>query len=116
MLRTTLTPSGFLHEYVKSPLISLFLPPCTLGSAASSSAKSHKFRTEGWKDGSGSIKMGSIYLDHAPWTSRVEFPCPFTRYLVPSDTLECSGPVAAAVRAAGYTSEEGEEGSGVEEE
>ena len=42
------------------------------------------------------------------------------RYLVASDALERSGPVAAAVRAAGYLSEdeegEEEEGSSVEEE
>ena len=42
------------------------------------------------------------------------------RYLVASEQMERSGPVAAAVRAAGYTSEdeaeEEEEGSSVEEE
>ena len=43
------------------------------------------------------------------------------RYLVASDALERSGPVAAAVRAAGYLSEEEEgedeeEGSSIEEE
>ncbi|KAG6880576.1 hypothetical protein C0992_003512, partial [Termitomyces sp. T32_za158] len=41
------------------------------------------------------------------------------RYLVASEHMERSGPVAAAVRAAGYTSEDDdelEEGSSVEEE
>ena len=41
------------------------------------------------------------------------------RYLVASEQMERSGPVAAAVRAVGYTSEEeeeDEEGSSVEEE
>lgn len=136
-----LTPSGFLHEYSSSdpmlgtsPLFSLFLPLCTLGPAASSSAKSHKFHIEGRKDGAGSIKTGSLRIgrrsqyawsfrarsheDMMEWWNDVRMLC--ARYLVASDALERSGPVAAAVRAAGYLSEEEdaeeEEGSSVEEE
>jgi len=53
------------------------------------------------------------------WWNDVRMLC--ARYLVASDALERSGPVAAAVRAAGYLSEdeegeEEEEGSSVEEE
>ncbi|KAI0247704.1 hypothetical protein BJV78DRAFT_1243433 [Lactifluus subvellereus] len=136
-----LTPSGFLHEYSSSdpmlgtsPLFSLFLPLCTLGPAASSSAKSHKFHIEGRKDGAGSIKTGSLRIgrrsqyawsfrarsheDMMEWWNDIRMLC--ARYLVASDALERSGPVAAAVRAAGYLSEEEdveeEEGSSVEEE
>jgi PH domain len=137
-----LTPSGFLHEYSSSdpaqantPLFSLFLPLCTLGPAASSSAKSHKFHIEGRKDGAGSIKTGSLRIgrssqhawsfrarsreDMMEWWNDVRMLC--ARYLVASDALERSGPIAAAVRAAGYLSEEEdgeeeEEGSSIEEE
>jgi len=51
------------------------------------------------------------------WWNDIRMLC--ARYLVASDALERSGPVAAAVRAAGYASEEDEgeeEGSSVEEE
>jgi hypothetical protein len=136
-----LTPSGFLHEYsssdpatANSPLFSLFLPLCTLGPAAGATAKSHKFHIEGRKDGAGSIKTGSLRIgrpgqhawsfrarsheDMMEWWNDVRMLC--ARYLVASDSLERSGPVAAAVRAAGYASEEEEEGEGegssVEEE
>ena len=137
-----LTASGFLHEYsssdpaqATSPLFSLFLPLCTLGPAASSSAKSHKFHIEGRKDGAGSTKTGSLRIgrrsqfawsfrsrshdDMMEWWNDIRMLC--ARYLVASDALERSGPVAAVVRAAGYLSEEEEgeeeeEGSSVEEE
>lgn len=137
-----LTPSGFLHEYSSSdpaqaisPIFSLFLPLCTLGPASSSSAKSHKFHIEGRKDGAGSIKTGSLRLgrrsqhawsfrarsheDMMEWWNDTRMLC--ARYLVASDALERSGPIAAVVRAAGYLSEEEEggeeeEGSSVEEE
>ncbi len=137
-----LTPSGFLHEYSSSdsaqaisPLFSLFLPLCTLGPAANSSAKSHKFHIEGRKDGAGSIKTGSLrsigrrsqhawsfrarsHEDMMEWWNDIRMLC--ARYLVASDALERSGPIAAAVRAVGYLSEEEEgeeeEGSSVEEE
>lgn len=148
-----LTPAGFLHEYASSdpaladkPLFSLFLPMCTLGPPSSPSARSHKFHIEGRKDGSGSTKTGSFRAligggnnsnrtsgGHAwafrtrshdemmEWWNDIRMLC--ARYLVASESMERSGPVAAAVRAAGYTSEdegetEGEdgEGSSVEEE
>ncbi len=100
----------------------------------SSGAKSHKFHIEGRKDGEGSIKTGSLRIgrrtqlawsfrsrshdDMMEWWNDIRMLC--ARYLVASDSLERSGPVAAAVRAVGYLSEEegeeGEEGSSVEEE
>ncbi|KAJ7772839.1 hypothetical protein DFH07DRAFT_801688 [Mycena maculata] len=144
-----LTPAGFLHEYASSdpmapggrePLFSLFLPMCTLGPPSSASGKSHKFHIEGRKDGSGTTKGGSVRRslsfsrlrggDHAwsfrarsredmmEWWNDIRMLC--ARYLVASEQMERSGPVAAAVRAAGYVSEEEdgetEEGSSVEEE
>ncbi|KAI0293506.1 hypothetical protein B0F90DRAFT_1913423 [Multifurca ochricompacta] len=136
-----LTPSGFLHEYTSSdsaqansPFFSLFLPLCTLGPAANSNAKSHKFHIEGRKDGAGSTKTGSLRIgrpsqhawsfrarsheDMMEWWNDIRMLC--ARYLVASESLERSGPIAAAVRAAGYVSEEEEgeeeEGSSVEEE
>ncbi|KAF7375396.1 PH domain-containing protein [Mycena sanguinolenta] len=136
-----LTPAGFLHEYASSdpmapggrePLFSLFLPMCTLGPPSSASARSHKFHIEGRKDGSGTTKSGSAERgDHAwsfrarsredmmEWWNDIRMLC--ARYLVASEQMERSGPVAAAVRAAGYVSEEEEEGetdegSSVEEE
>ncbi|KAH8977583.1 hypothetical protein EDB86DRAFT_3109469 [Lactarius hatsudake] len=101
--------------------------------AAGSSAKSHKFHIEGRKDGTGSIKTGSLRVEHPgqhawrfrtrphedimEWWNDVRVLC--ARYLAASDALERSGAVAAAARAAGYVSEEEEdeeEGSSVEEE
>ncbi|KAH8979972.1 hypothetical protein EDB86DRAFT_3088328 [Lactarius hatsudake] len=101
--------------------------------AAGSSAKSHKFHIEGRKDGTGSIKTGSLRVEHPgqhawrfrtrphedimEWWNDVRVLC--ARYLAASDALERSGAVAAAARAAGYVSEEeedSEEGSSVEEE
>ena len=62
-----LTPAGFLHEYASSdpavadrPLFSLFLPMCTLGPPSPPSTKSHKFHIEPRKDGTGSVRTGSI--------------------------------------------------------
>lgn len=136
-----LTPAGFLHEYSTSdplsaassmPVFSLFLPACTLGPPSSASSKSHKFHIEGRKDGSGMTKGSSFKFlssqhawtfrarsreDMMEWWNDIRMLC--ARYLVASDELERSGPVAAAVRSAGYVSdEEGEEeeGSSVEEE
>ena len=132
------------------PLFSLFLPMCTLGPPSSSSGKSHKFHIEGRKDGTGSTKTGSLrslagsitgrgsknngsitggghawafrarsHDDMMEWWNDIRMLC--ARYLVASESVERSGPVAAAVRAAGYTSEEEgeddeEDGSSVEEE
>ncbi|RDX41838.1 hypothetical protein OH76DRAFT_1411753 [Lentinus brumalis] len=146
-----LTPAGFLHEYASSdpaladkPLFSLFLPMCTLGPPSSQSAKSHKFHIEERKDGTGTTHSGSFkslrnsitrrgngsgrawsfrarsHEDMMEWWNDIRMLC--ARYLVASEQMERSGPVAAAVRAAGYTSdEEGveeteDEGSSVEEE
>lgn len=140
-----LTPAGFLHEYASSdpvaastPLFSLFLPACTLGPPSSSSARSHKFHIEGRKDGSGSTKTGGLSRlsisrsqhawsfrarsreDMMEWWNDIRMLC--ARYLVASESMERSGPVAAAVRSAGYVSEEEDEedeedeGSSVEEE
>ncbi|KAJ6622223.1 hypothetical protein B0H10DRAFT_2162837 [Mycena sp. CBHHK59/15] len=134
-----LTPAGFLHEYGSSdpnapggrePLFSLFLPMCTLGPPSGAAAKSHKFHIEGRKDGSGTTKGGSPPArgrhawsfrarsreDMMEWWNDIRMLC--ARYLVASEQMERSGPVAAAVRAAGYVSEEEEtdEGSSVEEE
>jgi hypothetical protein len=145
-----LTAAGFLHEYGSSdpmspngrePLFSLFLPMCTLGPPSAASAKSHKFHIEGRKDGSGTTKGGSVRRslsisrlrggEHAwsfrarsredmmEWWNDIRMLC--ARYLVASEQMERSGPVAAAVRAAGYVSEdedgeETDEGSSVEEE
>ena len=140
-----LTAAGFLHEYPTSdpthigthaPAFSLFLPACTLGPPSSSSAKSHKFHVEGTKDGMGLIHGGSIRRsvmgiktgahawafrarsreDMMEWWNDIRMLC--ARYLVASEQMERGGPVQAAVRSAGYASEEEEEeeeGSSVEE-
>ncbi|RDB30211.1 Cytoskeletal signaling protein slm1 [Hypsizygus marmoreus] len=137
-----LTAAGFLHEYASSdpathegqnPMFSLFLPACTLGPPSAANAKSHKFHIEGRKDGTGTTKTGSFKLltggqhawsfrarsreDMMEWWNDIRMLC--SRYLVASEQMERSGPVAAAVRAAGYVSEEEDEedeGSSVEEE
>lgn len=138
-----LTPAGFLHEFPSSdptsrvtPIFSLFLPACTLGPPSSArNDKSHKFHIEGRKDGTGtlsnsfsnSLRIGKnqhAYTFRArshdelmEWWNDVRMLC--ARYLVASEQMERSGPVAAAVRAVGYTSEEEEEeeeGSSIEEE
>ncbi|KAK1223268.1 hypothetical protein PQX77_013856 [Marasmius sp. AFHP31] len=139
-----LTPAGFLHEFSSSdhnvaptPVFSLFLPACTLGPPSDGKKGSHKFHIEGRKDGTGSTKGGSIKRslslkrgggEHAwsfrarsredmmEWWNDVRMLC--ARYLIASESIERSGPVEAAVRAAGYVSEEELEsdGSSVEEE
>lgn len=144
-----LTPAGFLHEYSNSdittytsnatPIFSLFLPACTLGPPSTTGAKSHKFHIETTKEGSGTTKSGlSIRStlrgktgghaysfrsrsreDMMEWWNDIRMLC--ARYLVASEQMERSGPVAAAVRSAGYVSEseeeyEDEDGSSIEEE
>ncbi|TDL25559.1 hypothetical protein BD410DRAFT_784573 [Rickenella mellea] len=137
-----LTPSGYLHEYSSSdptaritPIFSIFLPACTLGPpTAANSTKSYKFHIELKKDGTGSTKTASIrerlsggghaysfrarsHDDMMEWWNDIRMLC--ARYLVASEQMERSGPIAAAVRSAGYLSEdeeEEEEGSSVEEE
>jgi hypothetical protein len=131
-----LTPAGFLHEYASSdpsssggliPMFSLFLPACTLGPPSSASAKSHKFHIEGRKDGTGTTKTGSFRVpltggqhawsfrsrsreDMMEWWNDIRMLC--ARYLVASEQMERSGPIAAAVRSAGYASEDEDEGEG----
>ncbi|KAF8313518.1 uncharacterized protein EI90DRAFT_3147719 [Cantharellus anzutake] len=135
-----LTPAGYLHEYTSSdplaqnlPSFSLFLPACTLGPPSSAStARSHKFHIEGKKDASGLERKGSILGKRAPhaYTFRArshedmmewwnDLRMLVARYLVASEAIDRSGPVAAAVRSAGYASEDEEdeeEGSSIEEE
>ncbi|KAI0346209.1 hypothetical protein BDW22DRAFT_1368551 [Trametopsis cervina] len=144
-----LTAAGFLHEYASSdpaqsdhPTFSLFLPMCTLGPPSAPGAASHKFHIEGRKDGTGTVKTGSFrnfagtltgrkgngpawtfrgrsHDDMLEWWNDIRMLC--ARYLVASESMERSGPVAAAVRAVGYVSEDDgedseEDGSSVEEE
>ncbi|KIJ51100.1 hypothetical protein M422DRAFT_158921 [Sphaerobolus stellatus SS14] len=134
-----LTPAGYLHEFPNSdpknsltPTFSLFLPSCTLGPPSSPGKdKSHKFHIEGKKDGTGTTRGGSILgrREHAytfrarshnemlEWWNDIRMLA--ARYLVASEQVERSGPIAAAVRSAGYLSEdtEGEdEGSSFEDE
>jgi len=133
-----LTPAGFLHEFAtsdpaapggQSPTFSLFLPACTLGPPSPQGSRSHKFHIEGRKDGTGATKTGSFRLnsgiawsfrsrsreDMMEWWNDIRMLC--ARYLVASEQIERDGPVAAAVRAVGYTSEDEEEvpSSGEEE-
>lgn len=140
-----LTPAGFLHEFSTSdpsqsgsqtPIFSLFLPACTLGPPSTPSSKSHKFHIEGRKDGTGTTKHGSFKLpmtgsqhawsfrsrsheDMMEWWNDVRMLC--ARYLVASEQMDRGGPVEAAVRSAGYISDEDEEeeeedGSSVEQD
>jgi hypothetical protein len=136
-----LTPAGYLHEYGSSdpltqtgPIFSLFLPACTLGPPSSATtAKSHKFHVEDKKDASGMMGKSGIIgkrSSHAftfrarsheelmEWWNDVRMLV--ARYLVASESIERSGPIAAAVRTAGYLSEdedeEEDEGSSIEEE
>ena len=138
-----LTPAGFLHEYAsadpashagQTPVFSLFLPACTLGPPSPPTAKSHKFHIESRKDGMGTTKTGSFRVhlggghyawsfrarsreDMMEWWNDIRMLC--ARYLVASEQMERSGPIEAAVRSAGYVSEEEdatEDGSSVEEE
>ncbi|EIW83622.1 hypothetical protein CONPUDRAFT_80291 [Coniophora puteana RWD-64-598 SS2] len=140
-----LTPAGFLHEYASAdskasghyaPVFSLFLPACTLGPPSTTSSKTHKFHIEGRKDGTGTIKSGSFKLpmqggqvawsfrsrsreDMMEWWNDIRMLC--ARYLVASESMDRGGPVEAAVRSAGYLSdeedeEEDEEGSSIEED
>ncbi|KAK2464146.1 hypothetical protein APHAL10511_003839 [Amanita phalloides] len=125
-----LTPAGFLHEFATSdpaapggatPIFSLFLPACTLGPPSSANSRSHKFHIEGSKNGTGTTKTGSFRRNYGvawnfrarsredmmEWWNDIRMLC--ARYLVASEQIERDGPVAAAVRAAGYLSGEEEE-------
>jgi hypothetical protein len=133
-----LTAAGFLHEYSSSdpaapggstPMFSLFLPACTLGPPSSVSGKSHKFHIEGRKDGSGTTKTGSLRRltqsgshawsfrarsreDMMEWWNDIKMLC--ARYLVASEQMDRSGSVAAAVRSAGYLSEDEDDEDGTD--
>jgi hypothetical protein len=97
-------------------------------------SKSHKFHIECKKEAVAAGKTSSIFgRNHHAWTFRArshdamiewwnDLRMLVARYLVASEQIERSGPVAAAVRAAGYTTEDEEEmtdeeeGSSIEEE
>ncbi|KAG8728177.1 hypothetical protein FRC12_021960 [Ceratobasidium sp. 428] len=127
-----LTPAGYLHEFVSSdphvrqtPQFSLFLPACTLGPPSSAkTARSHKFHIESKTEKDGPAKSGLAsragsllhrnqhaytfrarsHEDMMEWWNDVRMLV--ARYLVASEQLERTGPVEAAVRSAGYLSEE----------
>jgi len=132
-----LTPAGFLHEFPSSdptasqlPTFSLFLPTCTLG-PPSHTANGHKFHIEGRKDGTGTTKSktgslrGLIPIGHnkdtakawsfrarsrddlMEWWNDIRMLC--SRYLIASEMVDRTGPVEAAVKAAGYNSEDYDE-------
>jgi hypothetical protein len=131
-----LTAAGFLHEYASSdplsadgnmPVFSLFLPTCSLGPPSSTSAKSAKFTIDG-KDGmsskSGTLRILKRNKEHA-WIFRSQNRATMMEWwnaIRPFCTIDpltgkqkdMSGPVAAAVRYAGYKN--GEEDSTDEEE
>lgn len=141
-----LTPAGYFHEFVssdphvrQSPQFSLFLPACTLGPPSSAkTARSHKFHIESKTEHDGPKASGLMgragsllgrnqhaytfrarsHEEMMEWWNDIRMLV--ARYLVASEQLERSGPVAAAVRSAGYLSEDEEsgeeEGSSVEEE
>ncbi|CAD6906151.1 unnamed protein product [Tilletia controversa] len=140
-----LTPAGYLHEHGSSdpqrhptPELSLFLPECTLGAPATMAAKSHKFHIEGRKvtgnqsavpnKGFAGLGMGREHAytfrarshdEMMEWWNDIKQLSKV--YLTTSEQMDRSGPVPAAVRAAGYRSEDEEseeegEGSSIEEE
>jgi len=140
-----LTPAGYLHEHGSSdptrhpnPELSLFLPECTLGAPSTMAAKSHKFHIEGRKVSGGQSAIANkgfaglgMGREHA-YTFRARSHDEMMEwwndikqlskvYLTTSEQMDRSGPVPAAVRAAGYRSEDEEEdeegeGSSVEED
>ncbi|KAK0518661.1 hypothetical protein OC834_007654 [Tilletia horrida] len=140
-----LTPAGYLHEHGSSdptrhptPELSLFLPECTLGAPSTMAAKSHKFHIEGRKvtggqsaipnKGFAGLGMGREHAytfrarsheEMMEWWNDIKQLSKV--YLTTSEQMDRSGPVPAAVRAAGYRSEDEDEdeegeGSSVEEE
>ncbi|GAA5896571.1 hypothetical protein JCM8208_004236 [Rhodotorula glutinis] len=135
-----LTPAGYLHEYPSSdlskhpnPELSLFLPECTLGAPTNPQSRSHKFHIDGKKSIGGDVgqKSGLFALDTS-FTFRARSHDEMLEwwndakqlskvYLTASEPFDRSGPVPAAVRAAGYISEDEDEyetdegGSSVEE-
>ncbi|KAL1720181.1 hypothetical protein EV715DRAFT_250513 [Schizophyllum commune] len=141
-----LTPAGFLHEYASSdpnapggqtPTFSLFLPACTLGPPAPPTSRSHKFHIESSTEGGGGVgpagkvsglraslsMKGSAHAwtfrcrsreEMMEWWNDIRMLC--ARYLVASEQMERSGPVAAAVRSVGYNSEDEEEEEELEDD
>ncbi|KAF9522447.1 hypothetical protein CPB83DRAFT_864422 [Crepidotus variabilis] len=140
-----LTAAGFLHEFSSSdpavshtPTFSLFLPTCTLGPPSNTTARAHKFHIEGRKDGTGATKSksgslkGLLPIGHSgenakawsfrarsrdemmEWWNDIRMLC--ARYLVASELVDRTGPVEAAVKSAGYNSEEFEDEEEEEEE
>jgi len=127
-----LTAAGYLHEHTSSdvtkhpePRLSIFLPNCTLGAPTGVHARSHKFsitlgkgkgislgRSDGYTLRARSHDELMEWWNDCKQLSKV--------YLTSSEAMDRSGPVPAAVRAAGYLSEEevedDEEGSSVEED
>lgn len=123
-----LTPAGYLHEFTSpdpknqsTPSLSLFLPNCTLGPPShSTTSKSHKFHLEANKSGKFSRDHSYTFRARSHETMSEwwnDLRMLVSRYLVASETMDRSGPIAAAVRSAGYISESEEEGgSSLEEE
>ena len=122
-----LTPAGYLHEFVSSdntrhahPEMSLFLPECTLGAPTSARAKSHKFYIEGKRAFGGDVgTKAGLFHQNASITFRARSHDEMLEwwndikqlskvYLTASESLDRSGPVPAAVRAAGYISSDEE--------
>lgn len=124
-----LTPAGYLHEFESSdsysgthsaPRLSIFLPNCTLGAPSGAHATSHKFHIEPSKKGMSSSAFtirGRSHEEMYEWWNDIKQLSKV--YLTASEAMDRSGPVPAAVRAAGYLSEDEDEeegGSSVEEE
>ena len=129
-----LTPAGYLHEHASSdpvrhpvPELSLFLPECTLGAPSTAAASTHKFHIEG-RTGQQSNMFGTnvAYTFRArshdemmEWWNDIKQLSKV--YLTTSEQMDRSGPVPAAVRAAGYRSEDEEDdeeddGSSIEDD
>lgn len=121
-----LTPAGYLHEHGSSDQtrhpsaeLSLFLPECTLGAPSTASAMTHKFHIEGRKLGgaqSGGFSLGREYAytfrarshdELMEWWNDIKQLSKV--YLTSSEQMDRSGPVPAAVRYAGYRSEDEED-------
>ncbi|WFD34688.1 hypothetical protein MCUN1_001529 [Malassezia cuniculi] len=128
-----LTPAGYLHEHGSSDHtrhpsaeLSLFLPECTLGAPSTASANTHKFHIEGRKLGgaqSGGFSLSREYAytfrarshdELMEWWNDIKQLSKV--YLTSSEQMDRSGPVPAAVRYAGYRSEDDEELEDDEEE
>jgi len=124
-----LTPAGYLHEHASSdsytgnqsaPRLSIFLPNCTLGAPSGAHATSHKFHIEPTKKSVGGTAFTIRARSHEEmyeWWNDIKQLSKV--YLTASEAMDRSGPVPAAVRSAGYLSEDEDEeegGSSVEEE